>query len=293
MENEVIQNQKREKTELILRNIFKLSPIPTVIHEILRLLENPTTTTSELNKTISKDQSLVAKILSIANSPLYGLQRKVSSLDLAILVLGFSEIKNIVSVLSMVETFVNKTDKYLDKKEFWMHSFMTGTAAKRLSDDLDLPLRGESFIAGFLHDMGLSVMHRYLHSGFVEIYGLVESSEMNIEEAEEHVLGMTHAEIGHFLMDRWNFPPLLSDAVLYHHNPALADKAKVIASIIHIADFMTQKLQKGHFYWDKNLQLNIEALATLGFKDEDELNQFIQGYDSIFEEQLNAMRIIN
>ena len=163
------QKQKREKTELVLLNIYNLPPIPRVMAEVLKMLDSPSTNTTDLAKAVSKDQSLVTKILSIANSPLFGLQRKVTSIDFAILVLGFGELRNIVSVLSMVESFKNKTDKYLDQKEFWLHSFLTGTATKKLAEEFKFPFSGEAFIAGFLHDMGVSIMHRYFHSNFKTI----------------------------------------------------------------------------------------------------------------------------
>jgi len=78
--------------------------------EAMELLDNSSASISTLTSVISRDQGLVTKILTIANSPLYGLQRKVTSIDFAVMVLGFTELKNIISVLSMAESFKNKTD---------------------------------------------------------------------------------------------------------------------------------------------------------------------------------------
>jgi HD-like signal output (HDOD) protein len=285
--------QRREKTELVLANIYNLPPIPKAMTEAMELLENSSASISTLTSVISRDQGLVTKILTIANSPLYGLQRKVTSIDFAVMVLGFTELKNIISVLSMAESFKNKTDKYLDQKEFWLHSYLTGSAAKRLSEDLDFPNSGEAFVAGFLHDMGITVMHKYFHTHFIEIHKLVSESNVGFLEAEYEVLGMNHQEIGHFLAEKWNFPEILCDVILTHHNPNTSSLNKVLSSIVHLADYMTQKLKIGNSYWDEKLELNLSEVEFLRFRDPEELDRFIKGYEELFAYQAKAVRFLN
>ena len=290
---EMTQQQKREKTELILRNVYNLPPIPKVISETLKLLDDKSTSTSELSKVISKDQGLVLKILAISNSPMYGLQRRVTSIDFALLILGFTELKNIISILSMTEAFKNKTDKYLDHKDFWVHSFLTGSAAKRLAEDLDYYNSGEAFIGGFLHDMGISVIHRYFHSNFIQILELVEKEGISYREAETAILGMDHQEISNFLLNRWNFPPELCDAMLHHHIPSSAKfEDKMLAAIIHFADYMTYKLNLGSFRCDKDFVLDKTSISVMQFKDESEIEQFVEGYRDLFMKQIESVRYL-
>ena len=97
-------------------NIRNLPSIPVVMTEASNLLENPRTSAAELGKLISKDQGLTAKILSVANSPLYGLPRRVSTIEFAIVILGFDHIKNIVIALSMIEAFKNESGKNWNRK---------------------------------------------------------------------------------------------------------------------------------------------------------------------------------
>ncbi len=288
-----VLNKKKERTELILRNIFNLPPVPKAIKEALELLSNPNTNNSKLSYVISTDQGLVTKILTIANSPLYGLIRKVTTIDFAILVLGFRELKNIISVLSVVETFKNKTDQYLNQNEFWLHSFLTGIASRRLAADLDFPDEGEAFIAGFLHDLGFSVIHRFMHSSFIEIAGLVEYTGISYREAEFEVLGMTHEQVGYYLLDKWNFPRQLCDAVLNHHNPENSLQNKILSSIIHLVDYMTQKLSMGNSYWDKDIQLNLTELSGLRIRNIDEADKLFREYEELLIKQVNSAGIIS
>ena len=168
--------EKRRKTELVLSNIYNLPGTSKNMHEVTRLLNNPNSNSSELSKVIGRDQGIATKILAIANSPMYGLRRRVSTIDFAILVIGMKEIKNIIFALSMMESFKNKTDQYLNQKEFWLHSLVSGNTAKRIAEKLDYKKSGEAFAAGLLHDLGIPVIHKYFHTSFVEIFNQVNSA---------------------------------------------------------------------------------------------------------------------
>ncbi len=279
---------KRDRTELVLTNIYNLPSMSGHLFEISKLLDDPTTNTNSLGKMIGRDQGIATKILSIANSPLYGLRRKVTTIDFAILVIGFTEMKKIVLALSMMESFKNKTDKYLNQKEFWLHSTLTGSASKRIADDLDLTCGGEAFVAGLLHDLGISVIHKYFHSDFIEIYKKVTEEGKSFEEAEVEQLGYTHADIGYFLCDKWNLPEELCDSLRYHHNPQKSEKAKVVTSIVHLVDYMTQHMKKGDFYWDENISLNKSVLSTLKLNDKEELDSFVQKYNPLFDDEMKS-----
>ncbi|HSP87900.1 MAG TPA: HDOD domain-containing protein [Ignavibacteriaceae bacterium] len=273
--------------------MYNLPPIPKIMNEALKLLENKSTSTSELYRIISKDQGIVSKILSISNSPKYGLQRRVTSIDFALSILGFTELKNIISVLSLTEAFKNKTDNYLDQKEFWLHSLLTGCAAKRLAEDLEFYNSGEAFIGGFLHDMGVSIMDKYFHTNFVQIHELINKG-FSLRDAELEILGMDHQEIGNILSVRWNFPPELCNAILYHHQPSLANQDdKMLAAIIHFADYMTHHLNLGQLRYDENFQLDKECLSILQLKNDEEMNYFIECYKELFNSQIEALRYLN
>jgi len=285
------QQKKKEKTEMVLNNIYNLPLIPKIIVEVTKLLSTENVKNPELVKVISKDQGLVTKILSIANSPLYGIPRKVTTIDFAILILGVNEIRNIVSALSIIESFKNKTDKYLDQKEFWLHSFVVGSAAKRLTEDFGEKNSGEAFIAGLLHDVGISVLHRYFHTNFVSIIEMVKNQGKSYVESELEVLGMTHEQIGYALLEKWNFPISLCDGVFHHHNPHESKIESNMVAVVHLADYMTQKLGVAGFEWDKGMELDKGIIDLLGFKDEAALDEFIAKYEELFKQQAEYLRI--
>ncbi len=285
-----IEEKKKYKKEFLL-NIRNLPSIPSVMLEVSSLLNNPRTSATELGKIISRDQGLVAKVLTVANSPLYGLPRRVSTIEFAIVILGFDHIKNIVIALSMIEAFQNKPEKNWDRKGFWMHSLITASAAKRIADDFHFNKSGEAFTAGLLHDLGISIIHRYFNEDFNKICELVEFQQMRYLNAERNIMGLSHSEVGQLLTERWNLPQSLGEAILFHHTPSEAEN-KVLSSIIHLADYMTQRLMMGEFKWDDNMEFDDSVITTLKLGDEIKLNQYIESFKNLFEENLTAFENI-
>lgn len=287
MEDQV-REDRRKKSEIALSNVYNLPAMSATMLEVSKLLDDPNTNTASLSKMIGKDQGLSTKILSIANSPLYGLTRKVSTIDFAILIIGYQDIKNIVVALTMVDSFKNKSDQYLDQKEFWVHSMICGTGCKRVAEDLGFRIGSEAFVAGLLHDLGVPVMHKFFRNEFESIVNEIKTTETSLLETERNYLGLDHQEIGNFLATKWHLPEHLSNSILNHHTPSQAPEQDVLTSIVHLVDYMTQKLEIADFYMDKGLELDTSILETLGIASEEELDSFIESYRELFSNEVNT-----
>ncbi len=284
-------NQKRERTELILKKVNTLAPLPKILQEVLQLLNDINTSPHSLAKAIAKDQSVVLKILTIANSPFYGLTKRVSSIEFAIMILGYDEIRNIVSALSMMESMKNKSDQYLDQKVFWMHSYLTATIAKKLAMDIGLEKHSEAFIAGLLHDLGISVVHRFMHSDFIAIHDLVNTGT-SYGEAELQVLGLNHGDVGEILLKSWDIPDTITEIVKYHHQPEKSNTVPTLTAIVHLADYMTQMLKMGELKLDDKTSISNNVLSILHVKDLTELSQFIENYREPLKQQMESLKYL-
>jgi len=290
-DNQVNTRTKKESNINLLLNVHNLPAIPIVIMEVSKLLDNPMASAAELGRVINKDQGLVTKVLTVANSPLYGLPRRVSTIEFAIVILGFEHIRNILIAISMIEAFRGKNNKNWDRKAYWVHSLITATAAKRIADDLGYHKSGEAFTAGLLHDLGISVVQRYFTNDFDKICEMVEEKQVSYEFAEEAVMELSHTEVGKLLAEKWNLPPVLSDCLLYHHTPAKAEISKQLAAIVHLADYMTQKLLVGEFAWDNDYKFDNSVIHTLNLGDEAYLDKFILSYEKLFKANLESINI--
>ncbi len=286
-----IDEKRKQKTVRTLSSVYNLPTVPIIVFEVTKIIDDPRSSAAVLGKTISKDQGLVTKILSVANSPLYGIPRRVSTIDFAIVILGFNHIKNIVIALSMMDAFKNfGGGRKFDQKSYWSHSLVTATAAKRVADDLGFSFSGEAFTAGLLHDLGIPVIYKYFNKEYNEILSLVKNKEMSFAEAELTTLGNSHGEIGKILVDRWNLPVALSEVIINHHNPSLANNDNELVAVIHLADYMTQKLGVGSFDWDKNYSFDQSVIKTLNLGSEEYVENFINSYKDLFENQLESIK---
>lgn len=279
----------KHKIRKQLSGIGNLPSIPHIVTEVSEMLDNEKTSASDLCKVISKDQSMATKILAVANSPMYGLPRRVATIEFAIVIIGLDHIKSLLLALSMIETFKVRNSSDWNHNDYWHHSLMVGAAAKKIADDLRYPKSGEVFTVGLLHDLGLVVLQKYLNYDYKQIVELVKKDGISYLNAERIVLGYTHSEIAEFLLERWNFPTFINEAVLYHHRPSLAEKNPVLASLIHLVDYMTQELEIGSFNWDSNYEFDGNVIDILGFGNDEYLKQFVQSYKQLFKSHFESL----
>jgi HD-like signal output (HDOD) protein len=281
----ITADEIREK----VKTIIQLPVLPTLAMEVVDMVENPRTSASQLGKVISTDQALTGKVLKIANSPFYGFPKKISTVDFAIIVLGFDALKEIVISISLISSLQKRSDSYFDSKQFWDHAITTGVIARRLGRETKYRVSGEVFVGGLLHDMGISVMHRNFPNEFKRIVDITRETELSFIEAEESVLGVTHAEIGGWLAERWNLPESLCEAVAAHHHPERASKNMDLVSLIHVADLIGQRLQNGQIEFDRGNEFSPEALKHLGLEDPSALDDKIDEYRRVVQSDMEEM----
>lgn len=264
-----------------VQTIIQLPALPAVAEEVVKMVENPRTSASEIGRVISMDPGLTAKVLKIANSAFYGFPKKISTVDFAIIVLGFETLREIVISISLVSTLQNKHDSTVNTQQFWDHAIYTGVIGRRLARDLGYRVSGEVFVGGLLHDMGISALSQHFVPEYERITEIVNSTNLTWLEAEKSVLGVTHAEIGGWLADRWNFPSTLIEAVSMHHEPLQAKENPELVSIIHCADVIANRLLSDSVVSDKGVEFNPAVLQRLHLDDPVVLQEYITLYSGI------------
>ncbi|MFZ1292273.1 MAG: HDOD domain-containing protein [Melioribacteraceae bacterium] len=282
---------KQERIYRILSTVYNVPSIPQVIMEVSTIIDDPKTSANILGKMISHDQGLVTKILTVANSPLHGIPRRVSTIDFAIVVLGFNQVKNIVLALSMMDSLKITGDSKFDQKQYWLHSILTAAASKKIADDLGYQASGEVFTAGLLHDLGIAIIVKFFNKEFKEILDSVKKQNLTYLEAEELHLGITHQEIGRYLVDRWNLPIAIADVINFHHKPSEAENNRELTALVHLADYMTKQLMIGDFSWDTTTTLDPSIIEILRLGDSEYLENFIFSYKELFQDQVDSINL--
>jgi len=251
----------------IVQNVIALPTLPTVVAKLIELVDDPRTSASTLGKLISTDQVLTVKILKLANSAFYGFPRKIGTVDLAIVVLGFDMVRDFGLSVSVIDKFGNpRSEVELDYSRFWEHSIGCGVACKMLARTRLYRLAGEAFVAGLLHDIGKLVLNQYLPREFKEVRQLVREGGLLFYEAEARLLNTTHAQMGGWLAEKWNLPESLVEALTHHHTPQQANNHGELTALVNFADILCRRAGVGFAGDDRVPPLDPLAAEILPLK---------------------------
>lgn len=234
-----------KRVKRITDSLISLPTLPTVIAKMLELVDNPKTSASTLSSLIMRDQVLTARILKLANSSFYAFPRQIATVKLALVVLGFENVKEMALSLSVLNQFKGENSKHFDTSMFWQHSVSVGACTRMLARDTCYRLAGEAFVAGLLHDIGKVVLNQYLPKEFAEIQTLIFEGGWECDKAEQEILGVTHAEVGAWLAERWNLPIILVEAIRYHQHPELCPRNSELPLLVYLGDYLSAKCNLG------------------------------------------------
>lgn len=203
--------------EPIIASLGDLPALPSIVAEVVEITHNPSATMAQVSACIQRDPALAAKILSVSNSPFYGLKQYVGTLKLALVVLGVREIRSIVLGISVYETLQGAPSQDHEMLRLWNHSVLVAGLCRKLGAARSLGLQGEDFMAGLLHDIGKLVLVRQLGEPYSELYSQAGGASGPLCTTELSSLGFTHAHAAAAVAAYWNLPRNLVDAFWLHH----------------------------------------------------------------------------
>jgi len=267
------RDEREERYQRIIENVHKLPSLPEIAAKLLEVVNSPDTSADDAASLIAKDPGLTTTVLRTANSAFYGMPRSISSVSSAVVILGFNTIRSVVLSASLMKIFSRKEKiQGFDHTRFWRHSIVCALGAKLIARRLmhTRMLDPESaFCAGILHDIGRLIFGQYVTGEFAAACRHAAEKKIPLVDAEKTVLGITHADIGTMLADKWALPLDLEHALVHHHNPANPDKSLPFVTAVHCADQMAHKA--GANLWDAEEAPPAweGAYEVLGFSDDD------------------------
>ena len=288
-----------EKIRTKLESMKQLPAIPAVASVVLQAIDNPDTSGIYLAKLIERDTALTIRVLSVANSPFYGFSRKISTVELAIVLLGLSTIKEIIISLIIQGVFARVKNKVFDINQFWRYSVFCGSTARYFARRLGYRVAGEAFVAGLMHDVGILIQAEFFTKEFLEIREHQLKWRVSYVEAELTILECTHTDIGAWLAEKWQLPSQLIESLYYHHSNDINDKQPLFPPTNTI-NIMTNKKDIA-FHLQQEIEQPLTALVALselfagelGFKqwaNESENNSTLY-IPAILIEQLTSIQL--
>ncbi|MQA21309.1 HDOD domain-containing protein [Rugamonas rivuli] len=256
----------------VVRTLDDLPSLPAVVMELLNSIDQDDVDISVLAKKVSYDQALTAKTLRLANSSLYGLQVKVTTIQQAITYLGFQTTRNLITAAAVTGCFAEGHCPGFDHKAFWRHSIATAACAKVLARQMRFN-QDYAFTAGLLHDIGRLVLVSCFPNQYSETIAYRDEHDCYLLEAERSVLGVDHVDAGMALAEHWNFSDTMRLAIGGHHDPE-APGAGFLAAIIHVADAIVHALDLAQAPDDLVPPVSTVAWTALGLDEEIYLQLF-------------------
>ena len=224
----------------VVASLDELPSLPAVVMELLNSIDQEEVDIAVLARKVSLDQALTAKTLRLANSSLYGLQVKVTTIAQAITYLGLQTTRNLITAAALTGCFAENGCAGFDHKAFWRHSIATATCAKLLARHVRFN-QDYAFTGGLLHDIGRLVLVSGFPGQYAETIAWRAAHDTLLLDAERAVLGIDHVDAGLALADHWNFSDTMRLAIAGHHAPEQPG-AGFLATIIHVADAIAHAL---------------------------------------------------
>lgn len=192
--------------------LLALPTQPAAAEQVLRLIGDRRSSAADLARVIETDLSLAARVIRMANSPVYGAPRRVANTQHAIVLLGFDTIRGLAA--SAACSLLDERT-YLGPDGFWRHALGTAAASAAVARRVGWSA-ADAFSVGLLHDLGAVFLHRRDPKQF-EIS--MTHSTMGAQVAGEiAAFGETHAQAGAAALDAWGFPPPFVEAVALHQH---------------------------------------------------------------------------
>ena len=252
--------------------VEKMPAFPKSVHRILQLTSAVDTSAKEIVKIIESDPIMTIKILKVINSSFYGMPKKVTSTQRAVVHLGLNTIKNLALSVAAMGTLnpKNKADFNID--DFLLHSLTTASICRMLAEKLEIPHieRSDFFVAGLLHDFGKIVFAEFYPENFK--LALEKSKQQNIalNKTELEFIGISHAQAGKLLATKWGLADTLINAIEHHHDRNSSNN--ILKDCVYTANQISKKMQFG-FAGDPTIdELSDNIITHFGLPLEDLIN---------------------
>lgn len=253
-----------------IQQLNDLPPMPGIAAQVLRLRNNPYAHVSELAAIIEQDPSLSAQVIRYASSPFYSYQGRVDSVAMAVArVLGMDFVLDLAFGLSLGRSFHNPAEGPVGLNAFWRHATHAAALSQALCNEIEYlsrPSPGVAYLAGLLHNFGFLLLGHLFPSQFSAVNeALAVAPDRPVREVEREVMGMTHTELGLWLVEAWDMPVEIVEAVREHHDPTYEGDYAVYPHLVYLANALLKRYGIGD---SETEEMPADLLQRVGISQE-------------------------
>ncbi len=238
--------------------IDRLPPLPRIYSQLVEALAREDVTSAQLAAIIKRDVAMSAKVLQMVNSAFFRLSRSIATVDEAVVYLGFNTIKYLSLAAELFGREVLSEAARAEVAALQDHAMRTAYLAQHLAPPS--VSRDDAFVAGLLHDVGKLVLVTESPEHLKPPRAPARQLGVPMHAAELDLYGMTHAQIGGYLLGLWGLPESVVEAAAFHHSPErLTGTTLDLCSLTLVANLLVAYLdgsqpQEGAAY-DQDLAL--------------------------------------
>ena len=216
------ERMENSTVKTTLMRMGTLPSVPVLYWRIMEEISSAEPSVEKVAQIISKDPGMTAKVLKLVNSHTSPKDR-VSNIMYATHMLGLENLKSFVLVAELFENVrQEELSESFDVDALWQHGLTVGECARSIAEfeTTDRRTIDDSYTAGLLHDIGLLILASKLPDEFDEVLQEARNNGITLIQAEKNVLGVTHAEVGAYLLDLWGLADDIVRGISHHFFPS-------------------------------------------------------------------------
>jgi len=274
--------------EELLNDVNSVPSLPLLYSRLDETINHPRSSITDISKILSEDQGLAARILKLANSPLFGYFSKIDSITQAVTIIGIQQVRDLALAISVMGLFKGLPEDLITMERFWRHSIACALSARVLATSQRETNLERFFVAGILHDIGRLVMFLRIPDLCRIMIETSRDEQRCLFEIERQHLGYDHADVGGALLRLWKLPIRVAEPVEFHHRCNQAGQFPRESAVMHCADLLTHSLEMGASGYSSVPPLipgSWERLAVSPYQ----IPQIISQIDSQLDDITNAL----
>jgi HD-like signal output (HDOD) protein len=256
-----------------INKIEALPPLPEIVHEIIKLYNDPFADAASLARIVEKDPALATQVLRWANSAMYGFKGDIKTIKAAIArVLGFDVVMNLAMGLTTVAPLKVEKGGPIGMQAFWSNAILSASLCQRLAGLVECqqePNPGIAYLSGLLHNLWVLVFGHLLPEEHKALNDLLQANpRLSLTQLSEYLLGVNPISLGLWLLQTWELPAELITSIAHQNNPDFRGEQSVYPNLVYIADTL---LQSHGFSYAAHEEIPSDLLTSLGL-DAEQLN---------------------
>ena len=247
------------------------------------MVEDSNYSAADIGKVVSQDAALTARLLRIVNSAFYQFPSTIETVSRAVTIVGNRELRDLVFAATVAGIFEKISSDLIDIESFWRHAVYSGIFSRIIARKCRVLHNERLFVAGLMHDIGRLVIAYKLPKESREVLSLMRDENVNLFDAERKVLGFDHAEVGAELMKVWGLPMSHQVAALNHHQPEGVQEYALEASIVYVANLITELAETGEHEADCLKNVSPEILELTNVCEDDIEDILVEARDQFID----------